>query len=53
MAELIGLVIPFFGLIALGAAAALLMRLPVEALGWLNAFVVWFALPAEKSFCTR
>ena len=46
MYDVIGLVLPFFGLIALGAAAARLARLPADALGWMNVFVIYFALPA-------
>ena len=43
--DVIGLVLPFFGLIVLGAAARL-ARLPADALGWMNVFIVYFALPA-------
>ena len=46
MANVIGLVLPFFGLIALGFAAARITRQPIEALGWMNSFIVYVALPA-------
>lgn len=46
MSDLIGLVLPFFGLIFLGFLAARLMRQPLDALGWMNSFIVYFALPA-------
>ena len=46
MAEIVGLVLPFFGMIFIGALAARLMKLPFEALGWLNVLVVYIALPA-------
>ena len=46
MASIIGLLLPFFGMIFIGAVAARIVRLPVEALGWLNVFVIYIALPA-------
>ena len=46
MADIVGLVLPFFGMILIGAVAARLARLPLEALGWLNVFVIYIALPA-------
>ena len=46
MAEIVGLVIPFFGLIFIGFLLALIVRQPIEALGWLNTFVLYVALPA-------
>jgi predicted permease len=46
MANIIGLLLPFFGMILIGAVAARVARLPVEALGWLNVFVIYIALPA-------
>lgn len=46
MADIVGLVLPFFGMIFIGAVAARLARLPLEALGWLNIFVIYIALPA-------
>ena len=46
MADVAGLVLPFFGLIFIGFAAARLVRQPLEALGWMNIFVIYVALPA-------
>jgi predicted permease len=46
MTEIIGLVLPFFGLIFLGFAVARISRQPVEALGWMNTFIIYVALPA-------
>lgn len=46
MVEILGLILPLFGLILLGFVAARLTRQPVEALGWLNTFIIYFALPA-------
>lgn len=46
MAEITGLVLPFFGMILLGYLAAKITRQPAEALGWLNTFIIYIALPA-------
>ncbi|TKT79324.1 AEC family transporter [Aquamicrobium sp. LC103] len=46
MSDIIGLVLPFFGLIFLGAFVARITRQPVEALGWMNTFIIYLALPA-------
>jgi len=46
MAEIVGLVLPFFGLILLGFLTAQWRPQPAEALGWLNTFIVYVALPA-------
>jgi malonate transporter len=46
MADVVGLVIPFFGLIFMGSLLGLIVRQPIEALGWLNTFVLYLALPA-------
>ncbi len=46
MSDVIGLVLPFFGLIFLGFGLARITRQPIEALGWMNTFVVYLALPA-------
>ncbi len=46
MSEVIGLVLPFFGLIFLGFLVARLTRQPLQALGWMNTFIVYVALPA-------
>ncbi|MCG8270435.1 AEC family transporter [Aquamicrobium sp. NLF2-7] len=46
MSDIAGLVLPFFGLIFVGFAVARITRQPVEALGWLNTFIIYVALPA-------
>ncbi|MBD9371913.1 AEC family transporter [Rhizobium sp. ARZ01] len=46
MAEITGLVLPFFGMILLGYLAAKITRQPAEALGWLNTFIIYVSLPA-------
>lgn len=46
MTDVVGLVLPFFGLIFLGFAVARITRQPLEALGWMNTFIVYVALPA-------
>jgi predicted permease len=46
MAEISSLVLPFFGLILLGYVAARWKKLDEQALGWLNIFIIYIALPA-------
>lgn len=46
MPEVVGLVIPFFGLIFIGFVAAKIAGRPLGALGWMNTFIVYVALPA-------
>lgn len=46
MSDVIGLVLPFFGLIFTGFLVAHLARQPLEALGWMNTFIIYVALPA-------
>jgi malonate transporter and related proteins len=46
MSDVIGLVLPFFGLIFLGYFVARITRQPIEALGWMNTFIIYVALPA-------
>lgn len=46
MADIVGLLLPFFGLILVGAVTARMTQQPAEALGWLNTFIVYAALPA-------
>ncbi|MBO6725173.1 MAG: AEC family transporter [Rhizobiaceae bacterium] len=46
MSDIVGLVLPFFGMIFLGYAVARITRQPVEALGWMNTFIIYVALPA-------
>lgn len=46
MADIAGLLFPFFGLIFIGYLAARITKQPAEALGWLNTFIIYAALPA-------
>lgn len=46
MTDVLGLVLPLFGLIFLGFLVARITRQPAEALGWMNTFVIYLALPA-------
>ncbi|HTV71344.1 MAG TPA: AEC family transporter [Rhizobiaceae bacterium] len=46
MTEIIGLVLPFFGLIFLGFLVARITKQPLEELGWMTTFVIYVALPA-------
>ncbi|WP_274629051.1 AEC family transporter [Arvimicrobium flavum] len=46
MSDVIGLVIPFFGLIFIGFIVARITRQPLDALGWMNTFIIYVALPA-------
>ena len=46
MMDILGLILPLFGLILLGYIAARITRQPIEALGWLNTFIIYLALPA-------
>ncbi|ESW88407.1 malonate transporter [Mesorhizobium sp. LSJC269B00] len=46
MSDVVGLVLPFFGLIFIGFLVARMTRQPLEALGWMNTFIVYVALPA-------
>lgn len=46
MSNVVGLALPFFGLIFLGYAAGRIWRRDERQLGWLNIFVLYFALPA-------
>ena len=46
MADIFSLLLPFFGLILVGYVAARITRQPAEALGWLNTFIIYAALPA-------
>ena len=46
MADIVALVLPFFGLILIGYVVARIKRLPADALGWLNVFIIYVALPA-------
>lgn len=46
MTEILGLVLPFFGVIFLGYVVARIRKLPLDALGWMNFFIIYVALPA-------
>ena len=46
MADIAGLLFPFFGLIFIGFLAGRVTRQPAEAMGWLNTFIIYAALPA-------
>lgn len=46
MSDVVGLVLPFFGLIFTGYLVARITRQPLEALGWMTTFVIYVALPA-------
>jgi predicted permease len=46
MFEILGLIMPLFGLIILGFVTARITRQPLEALGWLSTFIIYLALPA-------
>ncbi|WP_320201578.1 AEC family transporter [Agrobacterium sp. rho-13.3] len=46
MADIAGLLFPFFGLIFIGYLAARITKQPAEAMGWLNTFIIYAALPA-------
>lgn len=46
MFDVIVLILPFFGLIFLGYLAAKLVEQPDGAMGWLNIFIIYIALPA-------
>ncbi|WP_117191178.1 AEC family transporter [Rhizobium terrae] len=46
MADIIALLLPFFGLILIGYIAAKVTKQPAEALGWMNTFIIYAALPA-------
>jgi malonate transporter len=46
MAEILTLVLPFFGLILLGYVVARFTSQPDGAMGWLNVFIIYVSLPA-------
>jgi len=46
MSDVVGLVLPFFGMIFIGFLVARITRQPLQELGWMNTFVVYVALPA-------
>ncbi len=46
MLEVLSLTFPLFGLIILGFVGGRISDQPIQALGWLNTFIIYFALPA-------
>ncbi len=46
MADVLSLILPLFGLILLGYVAGRVQKQPAEAMGWLNTFIIYVALPA-------
>ena len=46
MSDVVGLVLPFFGLIFTGYLVARITRQSLDALGWMTTFVIYVALPA-------
>ncbi len=46
MSEIAALVLPLFGLIFLGYVIARITKQPEAAMGWLNTFIIYAALPA-------
>lgn len=46
MADITGLVLPFFGLILIGYVVARWKKMPADALGWLNIFIIYVSLPS-------
>lgn len=46
MAAILALLLPFFGLILIGFVGAKVTRQGADALGWMNTFIVYAALPA-------
>lgn len=46
MSDVVGLVLPFFGLIFLGFVVARITRQPLSEAGWMNTFIIYVALPA-------
>ena len=46
MAEILGLALPFFGLILIGFIAAKIWNHGLDGLAWLHTFIIYFALPA-------
>jgi malonate transporter len=46
LSDIVSLLLPFFGLILIGYIAAKITKQPAEALGWLNTFIIYAALPA-------
>ncbi|RDJ12935.1 AEC family transporter [Rhizobium grahamii] len=46
MSDIVSLLLPFFGLIFIGYIAGKVTKQPAGALGWMNTFIIYAALPA-------
>ena len=46
MSDIVSLLLPFFGLILIGYIAGKVTKQPADALGWMNTFIIYAALPA-------
>ncbi|KRB52983.1 malonate transporter [Rhizobium sp. Root708] len=46
MSDIVSLLLPFFGLILIGYIAAKVTKQPADALGWMNTFIIYAAIPA-------
>ena len=46
LADVLSLALPFFGLILLGYVCGKLLDIPESGLAWMNAFIIYVALPA-------
>ena len=46
MSQILGMALPFFGLIFLGFVAAKVKRMSEDGLAWMNFFIIYIALPA-------
>jgi len=46
VSDIVSLLLPFFGLIFIGYIAGKVTKQPAEALGWMNTFIIYAALPA-------
>lgn len=46
MFDIVSLLLPFFGLILIGYIAGKVTKHPADALGWMNTFIIYAALPA-------
>ena len=46
MGQILGMALPFFGLIFLGFVAGKLKSMPKDGMAWMNFFIIYIALPA-------
>ena len=46
MGQILGMAMPFFGLIFLGFLAARIRSIPRDGMAWMNFFIIYVALPA-------